>query len=377
VRCPVCETRHNLAEATAESRQRNPEIARQTWALKTEMEKRRQKSTEGALEVIEKSTEAKSGTGPIRLLHLSDLHFTADTPINARLQWLLDDLKQDSGLGFKELDYLVISGDFTDKGGTEGFEKAYDFVSGLTREFGLSAERCIFVPGNHDVVDRLDAYARRKDAAGLKLGEWFQEGPLVMARDPDKYPLRFKPFSDGFYHKFLQRPYPIDYAQQGTAIPFWETGIQFLTLNSCWQIDEFNRKRAGLFPEAVANAIKQGQTQEEDARKTGKLAKDKPLLRIAVWHHAVGGPEQMKDVDFLGNLQKNGARIALHGDVHQMQRELIGYWHEEKKVHVVGSGSFGARAEDRPEATPRLYNVREIARDLNAARVVPYYDIKW
>jgi hypothetical protein len=104
VRCPVCETRHNLAEGAAESRQRNPEIARQTWALKTEMEKRRQKSTEGALEVIERSTEAKSGTGPIRLLHLSDLHFTADTPINARLQWLLDDLKQDSGLGFKELD---------------------------------------------------------------------------------------------------------------------------------------------------------------------------------------------------------------------------------------------------------------------------------
>ena len=404
VRCPVCETRHNLAEGAAESRQRNPEIARQTWALKTEMEKRRQKSTEGALEVIEKSTEAKSATGPIRLLHLSDLHFTADTPINARLQWLLDDLKQDSGLGFKELDYLVISGDFTDKGGTEGFEKAYEFVSGLTREFGLSAERCIFVPGNHDVVDRLDAYARRKDAAGLKPGEWFQQGPLVMVRDPDNYPLRFKPFSDGFYHKFLQRPYPTDYAQQGTAIPFWETGIQFLTLNSCWQIDEFNRKRAGLLPEAVANAIKQAQKQEEDARKTGKLAKDKPLLRIAVWHHAVGGPEQMKDVDFLGNLQKNGARIALHGDVHQMQRELIGYWHEEKKVHVVGSGSFGARGEDRPEATPRLYNVLEIARDLKSARVhtreqrkpdgawdgwhewldpdggrgrVPYYDIKW
>ena len=404
VLCPLCETRHNLAEGAAESRQRNPAIAKQTWTLKTAIEKRRQKSTEGVLEVIEKS-EAKSATGPIRLLHLSDLHFTADTPVRARLQWLLDDLKQDSGLGFKELDYLVISGDFTDKGGTEGFEKAYEFVSGLTRDFALSAERCIFVPGNHDVVDRLDAYARRKDASGLKPGEWFQEGPLVMARDPGKYSLRFKPFSDGFYHKFLQQPYPADYAQQGTAIPFWETGLQFLTLNSCWQIDEFNRKRAGLLPEAVANAIDQAQKQEEDARKTGNLPKGKPLLRIAVWHHAVAGPEQMKDVDFLGNLQKNGVRIALHGDVHQMQRDLIGYWHEEKKVHVVGSGSFGARAEHRPEATPRLYNVLEIARDLKSVRVhtreqrkpdgawdgwhewphldggnkgrMPYYDIKW
>ena len=43
-------------------------------------------------------------------LHLSDLHFNSATPVPARLQWLLDDLKQEGGLGFNELDYLVISG---------------------------------------------------------------------------------------------------------------------------------------------------------------------------------------------------------------------------------------------------------------------------
>jgi hypothetical protein len=46
VLCPVCETRHNVAEGAAESRQRNPAIAKQTWALKTAIAKRRQKSTE-------------------------------------------------------------------------------------------------------------------------------------------------------------------------------------------------------------------------------------------------------------------------------------------------------------------------------------------
>src|SRR5262249_39271942 len=50
--------------------------------------------------------------------------------------------------------------------------------------------------------------------------------------------------SDGLFHKFLQRPYPTDDLAHGVA------GIQFLTLNSCWQIDPFNRKRAGLHPEA-------------------------------------------------------------------------------------------------------------------------------
>jgi hypothetical protein len=31
------------------------------------------------------------------------------------------------------------------KGCAEGFEKAYEFGSGLAEEFGLSAKRCIFV----------------------------------------------------------------------------------------------------------------------------------------------------------------------------------------------------------------------------------------
>jgi hypothetical protein len=244
---------------------------------------------------------------------------------------------------------------------------------------------------------------RRKDASGLKDGDWFQEGKLVMARDPEKYPLRFKPFSDRLYHRFLQRPYPCSYAEQGMAVPFWETGIQFLTLNSCWEIDEFHRKRSGMHVEAVANAIRQAQNQEEEARKSGQLAVGQQLLRIGVWHHAVGGPDQIKDTDFLGHLQNSGVRLALHGDVHEDRREVIGYWHA-KKLHIVGSGSFGARLEDRPESSPRLYNVLEIAPDLKSARVhtrcqpkpdgpwdgcyvwpdpdggegrVPYYDVKW
>ena len=159
-----------------------------------------------------------------------------------------------------------------------------------------------------------------------------------------------------------------------------------------------------MLSEAVAHAINEAQKQESEARKSDQLAPDRPLLRIAVWHHSVTAPDfKMTDIEFLGNLQKNSVKLALHGDVHEMRRELIGYWHE-KKLYVIGSGSFGAAAVDRPESTPRLYNVLEIARDLKSARVhtrcqpkpdgpwdgwyewpdpdggkgrVPYYDVKW
>jgi GTPase SAR1 family protein len=87
--CPVCEKRHDLAEGAAESRRRSPELAEWTWALKTEIEERRVKSTKRAVEVLESTPRAKPAARAIRLLHLSDLHFTGTTPVTARLQWLL------------------------------------------------------------------------------------------------------------------------------------------------------------------------------------------------------------------------------------------------------------------------------------------------
>jgi metallophosphoesterase superfamily enzyme len=369
IACPLCESRHSLLEGAAKARERDPKIQQHTWALKYRVEEARKTVTRQAVQTLASANEAQALARPIRLLHLSDLHFNKETSVASRLQWLLDDVKLDTGLGFKELDYLVVSGDFTDKACNDGFEKAFEFLSGLIAQFALSAERCILVPGNHDVANPEDAYARRKDSAGLLDDEWFKEGRIILARDPAKYPLRFKPFSDNFYHKFLQQPYPFAPAEQGVAIPFWDTRIQFITLNSCWEIDEFYRQRAGVHPEAVANAMAQAQQQEADARKSGQLAKDKPVLRIAVWHHAVTAPDyKMKDIEFLSNLQKNAVKLALHGDVHEMRRDIIGHWHPSQ-LHIIGSGSFGARATDRPEATPCLYNVLEIARDLKSMKV--------
>jgi 3',5'-cyclic AMP phosphodiesterase CpdA len=60
----------------------------------------------------------------------------------------------------------VISGDMTDKGNPRGMEMAYKFVSLLINEFGLSGDRCILVPGNHDVQDR-DESVQRQLLSGL------------------------------------------------------------------------------------------------------------------------------------------------------------------------------------------------------------------
>jgi len=67
---------------------------------------------------------------------------------------------------------------------------------------------------------------------------------------------------------------------------------------------------------------------------------------------------------------ESGFHLLLHGDVHEERDERVGYRDAQREVYVVGGGSFGASAKDRPESTPRLYSVLEVARDLTAVRVV-------
>ena len=281
---------------------------------------------------------------PIRLLHLSDLHFNTHTAVKARLQPLVDDIKRCGSENVDRLDYLCVSGDFTDRGCVKGLEKAYEFLSGLIKEFALSEEHCILVPGNHDVVDLPEAFEEL-----IRV-----DGKNVTVRSV-KYPLRFKPFSEKVYRKFFQHSYPFEYAAQGMAIPFWDTGLQFLALNSCWEIDRYDWKRAGLHEEAVANALREAQKQENDARASGELPPEKPLLRIAVWHHAADGAHQIRDArQLLGNLQGSEVRICLHGDVHELWRSQHEPWNRGATLYIVGAGSFGAPSSDRPEATPCL-----------------------
>jgi hypothetical protein len=58
----------------------------------------------------------------------------------------------------------------------------------------------------------------------------------------------------------------------------------------------------------------------------------------------------------------------LHGDVHELRRDVVGPY-STSRIHVVGCGSFGTAPDDRPEATPRMYNLIEVYDDHTRARV--------
>jgi len=373
--CPQCETRIKLSEGFRQEREqerkRDEQAERKSFALMTRVREDVPKIVASVKQRAFGRTDDQYRTDrPIRVLHLSDLHFTSDAVPETKLQWLDDDIRKGKWLDGGELDYVVISGDMTHQGSAEGFRQASEFVSLLVERFQLTAERFVLVPGNHDVQDMDEAYQLRMKPVGdeRQRAVELKEQGVFLVPHPEMYPQRLKEFSDQFYHPLLQKPYPLDPARQGVAYIFPETKLQLLTLNSCWEIDQFHRTRASIHPDALARLIAEADRQIDQAIVNTDV-KPEDYLRIGVWHHPVADVERgIRNREFLGNLQNNRVRVCLTGDVHEMRRELIDYWHDNR-MHVIGAGSFGSKGQDLSEGSPRLYNLLEIERDFSRIRV--------
>jgi serine/threonine protein kinase/nucleoside phosphorylase len=335
--------------------------------------RRAQSTTETGLRMQEARIVAPRDT-PIRILHLSDLHMGVYDDPNSLLQPLVADLRdKNEWLGIERLDYLVISGDITYRAAPQEFEKAREFVSALIARFELTPERCILVPGNHDLDWDTEVYARKKkrqlDASSLKPGSYKEDGDGYYVRDDTKYPERFKNFSQHFYHPLMQQEYPLDPDQQGLSFFFSESRVQFLAMNSAWEIDEYFRDRSSISERALSRGLEAANRELAEARKRGVLQENDPVLRIAVWHHPITGNEKIQADSFMGRLLQADVRVCLHGHVHEERAELLNSLHPGRRLHVVGAGSFGAPSHLRPESVPRLFNLLEIQRDLKRLRV--------
>ena len=169
-----------------------------------------------------------------------------------------------------------------------------------------------------------------------------------------KYNSRFDSFRRFYHNLYVARPYNEDPEKQFDLIDDPDTKLRFLALNSAWQVDQFN-PNATLNNDALSTAL----------RRDGKFG-----LGILVWHHAVTGDRKVADTDAIQKLAQAGYRILLHGDVHEDRDDLLLHLDPGSCIHVIGGGSFGASAQDRPESTPRLYSLLEVARDMSEIRVI-------
>jgi hypothetical protein len=266
---------------------------------------------------------------------------------------------------------LVISGDLTQRAHPREFERVHRFLDHLFEAFGLSPERCLIVPGNHDLSWEADVYdwrpARKVDLEALPEGSWVKQGDGYLLRRDDDYGTRFEGFAR-FYKERMQKDYPLDPSEQGMVVLSERDRIQLIGLNSAWQEDEWFQGRAGIHAGALTRALVTAQEQVHGAETDGRLLAGANLLRIAVWHHPPTGNEKMVEDAYLDRLRQANVRLCLHGHVHEDRADVVRYT-DPRRVYVAGAGSFGAVGAERPESTPRLYNLLEIPPDRSRVRV--------
>jgi small GTP-binding protein len=308
----------------------------------------------------------------LRILHLSDLHFSQDTDPIEFYQPLARDIQNPNGeLGFSKLDYLVISGDLTRHAQPGEFERVHQFLDRLFDSFGLSPERTLIVPGNHDLSWETDVYRwlpeRKVDEGKLEAGNWIKQGNGYLVRNDSRYGARFENFAR-FYKERMQQDYPLAAENQGQVLLTERNQIQLIGLNSAWEVDEYFPNRSSIHLGALERALGAANRQTAAAMNEGRLTAEADLLRIAVWHHPPTGSEKIHEDAFLDRLRDANVSLCLHGHVHEDRAELVRYTNP-RKLYVAGAGSFGAVAEDRPESTPRLYNLVEIPHDRSLIRI--------
>lgn len=368
--CPRCDFRTEISEVIYEKRDADTNLRKEIFALKTVIQSNRDMMLEEVKRPFKQSDESPSRmTGEASILHISDLHLTDEDDVSAILEPLIEDISgQKTGLGRSHIDYLVVTGDVTHMATQRSFENANQLVSGLIKEFDISSERCILVPGNHDVDWSMDVYdwsgRRPHDTERLSDGTYVEQERVIGRRNDRLYPKRFARFSSDFYHPIKQSEYPLNPSEQGIVSLFKDSGLMFLSFNSCWLIDEFYPNRSSINETSLARALKESREQISDSG-----CEDQSILKIALWHHPVTGNEKIVEDSFLELLQGHNVSLCLHGHVHENRESKIGYLHPTAGMFVSGVGTINAKPKSRPESMPRLYSVLDIAADRTFIRV--------
>ncbi len=258
------------------------------------------------------------------LLHLSDLHFTDSSQAVLWHTQLLLDLK--SQMQVKELAGILISGDVTNHATAEQFGYAKEFFQLLCATFKVQPKQFVVVPGNHDVSWNLT----REGKNG------------------------FAPFS-AFYQQVCEDIYPLESAQQFTLHHFPDLNLLTLGLNSAWNTDHANPKRAGLNVPAFSRAIDKIILGDEY----------KSCTKLVLWHHPPDelSPEGGHDSRVLQQLAQASFRLVVHGHVHRADNTSFRYYRARfgDSLEILTAGTFGAPTKELVPYYPFQYQLLEFA----------------
>jgi formylglycine-generating enzyme required for sulfatase activity len=239
-------------------------------------------------------------------LHLSDLHFrpgerhTWDE--NIVLRALLNDVQERITSDGLRPAFIAVSGDIAFSGKAEEYDLARRFFDELLETTGLTKDRLLVVPGNHDVDRSTITWGAVAIASSLDNRQAIDE---VLANAVDRRLLfrRLSAYAD-FINDYLASHLTFDDEHYFYVKPLDLVGqrVAVLGLNSAWlSASDEDRGRLALGERQVRQALEASRDAE---------------LRIALLHHPFDWLREF-DRDDCEALLMDGCDFILHGHLHR------------------------------------------------------------
>lgn len=252
-----------------------------------------------------------AGQSVVRVLHLSDLHFSVNTGWDADivLRGLVRKLEEVTGEGHGP-DVTAITGDIAATGTAEEYEAAARWIKVelLPRLPECGPDRLLLVPGNHDVDRQLVAEAATFYQDGLLLqGDQDMIKRALFGPDAHLFLDRHRAFL-AFCECFREGPVRVPWWQ--TVVDCGEKTIGFMGLCSSWMShsdEDYGRLLVGLCQlYSVLNPI-------ADAD-----------IKVALMHHPLGYVREFDAQDVEAILQQH-CRLILRGHLHKQGSRVVTY----------------------------------------------------
>jgi WD40 repeat protein/3',5'-cyclic AMP phosphodiesterase CpdA len=296
---------------------------------------------------------AGAGEATVTILHVSDMQFGrehrfgrlalggADEPFDTLLRRLTDDLdvlRKEEGI---VPDLVALTGDLAEWAMPKEYADVLRFCEGVQAHLGLTRDRILVIPGNHDI--------NRK----LCLG-YFSDQEGVGEQPVPPYWRKWRPYVD-----FVGKLYAdVDrYEFKETAPYTWfelpELRVVVAGLNSTMRESHRDEDHYGYVGEAQLDWFK---------KKLDEAAA-KGWLRIGLVHHnalrrAEEDDENLRDADLLKDRLGDKLNLLLHGHTHHGRMEWL-----DRDLAVISTGSAAVKAAQRPEEMPNQYQIVQIHRE--------------
>lgn len=288
------------------------------------------------------------------ILHLSDLHFSADVNINNEIILLEKDLgnfNNESGnefeiKGFNSIDYIILSGDLSARGEQKEYVNVSKFVEILIEKCDIDAQKVLIIPGNHDYSRTLthNAYSIKNFSKDFDENKDFKiNDKIYLKRNDKEWENKFKYFSEYLYENIYHESFTL-----GKTIKLIEDdNFSFALINTSTKIDHFKPKEVSF----DTNSFISLQNKVSNAK-----------TKFAIGHHPVNYEE---NYDFVDNLHKFDYRAYIHGHVHR--NNLISFQDiisSTKAFIYIGSGLFFTdNTYSQISGVPLRYNIISVDTD--------------